>query len=181
MLQKRVAWVMGLMVLALAAACGGSLASQQPAPTVSEPATISSAITVSGTVAGPSGSVAGVWVGVGSDKDWRETTTNASGFYSVSIETAGELWFHVRPQVSTRLAQINLWVKDVTTGFTQDFTVINGYLLDLQFSGSSGTPISGDLGLDVQPLLERRPDNHWYSLDWAGRHQNHHRPTGRPG
>lgn len=171
MLKKRLIWGMSLLVLVLVAACGTSLASQQPTATVSEsasiatPAAVSSSITVSGTVTGPGGPVPGVWVGVGSPKDWQETTTNASGFYSVSIETDGELNFHVRPQVSTRLTQINFWMRDVTASFTQNFTVTNGYLLSLQPTGSGGTPITGDLWLDVQPLAERPPANQWYSLD----------------
>ena len=36
----------------------------------------------------------------------KETITDASGFYSVSVPTFGDVRFVVRPPVSTRLAQL---------------------------------------------------------------------------
>ena len=67
------------------------------------------AVTVSGTVTGPEGPVEDCWIGIGSLQDWQTATTHASGSYSVSIQTDGELRFHVRPDVSSRLTQANLW------------------------------------------------------------------------
>jgi len=121
-------------------------------------------ITVSGTVSGPGGPVPDVWIGISSLQDWQETTTNASGSYSVSIQTDGQLWFQLRPEVSTRLTQVNLWMDSVTASFTQNFNVTNGYLLSLRPTGSGGTPITGDLPFEVQPLLIPLPDNQWYNL-----------------
>ena len=116
-------------------------------------------ITVSGIVNGPNGSVPNVWIGIGSPQDWQQTTTNASGFYSLNIQTDGELWFSVRPDIATRLTQINLSRDDVTTNITQDFTVTNGYLLDLNLS-------VGDAWLDAQPLFGSVPNSQWYSVEW---------------
>jgi hypothetical protein len=128
-------------------------------------ATDAKTITVSGTVNGPGGPVSGVWIGIGSPQDWQETFTNGSGFYSVSILTAGELWIHVRPEVSTRLTQANLWMGGVTADVTQNLTVTHGHLLRVQPMGG-GQPIVGELGpVEVQPLQAFLPDNSWYSLD----------------
>lgn len=128
------------------------------------------AITVSGTISGPAGPVPNVWVVVGSPQDWQETTTDAGGFYSVSIQTEGQLWFNVHPDVSTRLTQVNLWMSGVTASFTQNFTVTHGYLLSLQPVGSGGAPITRAFGLELQPLVNRLAGtesyNQWYSLDW---------------
>ena len=82
------------------------LATSILSPVSAEQATAST-ITISGTVTGPSGVVPGVRVAVWSPQDWQEATTDSSGFYSVSIRTAGELWIHVSPDASSRLAQVN--------------------------------------------------------------------------
>jgi hypothetical protein len=131
-------------------------------------------ITVSGTVTGPSGVVSNVFVGVSSNQDQQTTTTNASGFYSVSVQTDGQLWFQVRPEESSRLAQVNLWIESVATSFTQDFTVVAGHLLDLQSTGTDGAPVIGDIWFDVQPLENALPGDRWYSLEWNDTSQRYH-------
>jgi hypothetical protein len=131
-------------------------------------------ITVSGTVTGPSGVVPNVFVGVGSNRNWQTTTTNGSGFYSVSIQTDGQLWFQVRPEESSRLAQVNLWIESVATSFTQDFTVVAGHLLDLQSTGTDGAPVIGDIWFDVQPLENALPNDRWYSMEWNDASQRYH-------
>ncbi len=173
MLQKRIAWVMGLMVLALAAACGASLASQQPTVAIPEPATVSepantaatasSSITVSGTVTGPGGPVPDARINVGSPQDWAEATTDAAGFYSLSIETDGELWFHVRPPISTRLSQAFRWMYEVTGDVTADFTVVPGHLLSLRVTDRGGAPVFAGW-LSVNSL--NPAENWWYEMDW---------------
>jgi hypothetical protein len=123
-------------------------------------------ITVSGTVTGPSGVVPDAWIGVRSPQDWQWTITDTSGFYSVSIQTDGQLWLHVRPEESTRLAQVNLRMEGVTASFTQDFTVVAGHLLTLQPTGHGGTPVTSDIWFEVQALENALPDERWYDLDW---------------
>ena len=170
MLQKRIIWGIGLLVLTLAVACGVSLASQQPTAIVSEPPAISGSatISVSGTITGPSGPVPDVWIGVGSPQDWQEDTTDANGFYSVSIETDGELRFHVRPQVSTRLHLVNFRMDGITTSFTRDIVLTYGNLIRLQLIGSDGSPLFGGVWLEAQPMI-RRPDpqREWYGVEWS--------------
>ncbi|MBN1134941.1 MAG: VCBS repeat-containing protein, partial [Anaerolineae bacterium] len=123
-------------------------------------------ITVTGTVTGPGGPVAGVWICIGSPLDWQEATTNGSGFYSVSILTDGQLWFEVRPALATRLAQANHWVGDATgSSYTQDLALVDGYLLDLGVL-RDGTLLAQPLPLEVLPLLDHLPGEWWYSLDW---------------
>jgi hypothetical protein len=127
---------------------------------------IAAGVTVSGTVSGPSGPVSGVWIGVGSDQaDWQTDTTDATGVYSVSIETGGSLWFHVRPPLDSRLTQRNRWVGGVSASFTQDFTVTKGYSLSLQLV-QGGTAISGPVNLAVTPLVTRPADHEWFVLEW---------------
>ena len=128
---------------------------------------LASTITVSGTITGPGGPVSGVWVYVSSLQDHQGTPTDASGFYSVTVETNGELGFHVRPPISIRLAQVNLWTDGVTGSFTQDFTLTSGYLLTLQLTGGDGTPLKGSDWLEATPI-NRIPQNEWYGLEWAG-------------
>jgi hypothetical protein len=124
-------------------------------------------LTVSGTVTGPDGAAPGVWVGVRSDVAWKETTTNTGGFYSVSIETAGQVWLHVVPDVATRLTQVNHYRSGVTTDITQDFTVATGHLLTLHFTGAGGAEVTGDLWHDLIPLQHMLPDDYWYALWWV--------------
>ncbi|MEE9618409.1 MAG: carboxypeptidase-like regulatory domain-containing protein, partial [Anaerolineae bacterium] len=149
---------------------------QEPGDTPFQPAdrddTLSplGTITVSGTVTGPGGPVPDVSVGGGSPQDYQSTTTNPSGFYSVPIETDGSLWFNVRPP---GLTQINFWTDGVTASFTQDFVVTNGYTLSVRFTGSDGTPLTGDFWPDVQPLAKRLPDGWWYQLEWDEANQRH--------
>ncbi|NOX61612.1 MAG: VCBS repeat-containing protein, partial [Chloroflexi bacterium] len=136
----------------------------------------SNAITVSGVVSGPNGPVPDVWVGVGSPLDWKETRTDANGFYSVSIQTQGYVWFNVRPDVATRLAQINLLVGEISADFTQNFTVTAGNLLTLQVMGE-GAAVNDHVELTVEPLINRLIHtelfNQWYSLDWDETTQRH--------
>jgi len=123
-------------------------------------------ITVSGTITGPGGAVPNVSIGVGSPEDWKPTTTNAGGFYSVSLQTSGQVWFNVRPDIATRLTQVNHSRSGVTTNITQNFTVANGRLLSLRFTGSGGTPVTGNIWIETQPLQNALADNYWYDLDW---------------
>jgi len=124
-------------------------------------------IEVSGTIAADlGGPVPDVWVGVGSEQDWQVATTDASGFYSVSIQTDGQLHFHVRPAVDTRLTQVNRWMDGITASFTQNFTVTTGYLLDLQLTGVGGTAITMPVWLEVLPLAKQLSGDWWYDLDW---------------
>ena len=122
-------------------------------------------ITVSGVVTGPGGPVSDVSISIASPQDWQETSTDANGLYSVSIQTEGELWFHVYPDVSARLAQINRWIDGVSASFTQNFSVTAGYLLDLQLTGS-GALITEPTWLAIQSLGEHLPEHQWYNLDW---------------
>ena len=116
-------------------------------------------ITVSGTITDPDGHpVVNLWLGIDSPQDGQAVVTNASGFYSVAIQTDGQLAFHLRPQASTRLAPVNLQMDGVTTSFTQNFSLSRGYLLELQLTGNGGP------WLEAKPML-RQPKQEWYGLE----------------
>ena len=113
-------------------------------------------VTVSGTIMGPGGlPVDDVWIGVGSETDWREMRAGPTGAYSLAVETDGVLSFHVRPERADRLAQINLSMDGVTGDVTQNFTLEQGHLLTLQVTGDGGTVLTGDFQLEIQPLTQR--------------------------
>ncbi len=132
-------------------------------PRAGAPASPTVTVTISGTVTGPGGPVPGARVNVGSHQDWGEATTNAAGFYSLSMETDGELWFHVRPPISTRLSQAFRWVYGVTGDVTVDFTVAPGHLLSLRVTDSDGV----DLFAGWLSALSLNPaENWWYEMDW---------------
>ena len=124
-------------------------------------------VTVSGTISGPSGVLNNVWVGIGSESDWQETTTNPSGYYSISLETDGGLGINVRPDHATRLAQTNVH-EQVTGDLTRDFNLQNGNLLELTVIGEGGIPYDSRLGYDILPLFDPLSDNEWYWFDWDG-------------
>ncbi|HSR34907.1 MAG TPA: carboxypeptidase-like regulatory domain-containing protein, partial [Anaerolineae bacterium] len=126
-----------------------------------------STITVSGTVTSQGSPVEGVRLWISSPQTWREATSNASGFYSVSIPTDGQLWFEVRPDWADGLAQVNLWRGDATTNVVQDFELQDGIPLEIRLMGG-GSPVYGELETEVQSLVDRLPDNQWYRLDWDG-------------
>lgn len=124
-------------------------------------------ITVSGTVTGPGGPVAGVAVYIGSDVDEREAWTNAAGFYSTSLQTTGYVRFGVCPDPSLRLAWLNYSLANVTADLMEDIVLEQGHLFDL------GVTAGGALLLEPGPLellamAEQRFENQWHFLDWAG-------------
>ncbi|MGD2146107.1 MAG: carboxypeptidase-like regulatory domain-containing protein, partial [Anaerolineae bacterium] len=128
-------------------------------------------VTVSGTVTGPGGAAAtGVWIGVRSDAAWVEAYSDASGTYSISLETSDQLLMHVRPEIATRLTQINQSVHGVAGDLTVDFALVEGNLLDLQVTGSGGSPVTSEIPLEVQPLMYpltvTESIRQGYQLDW---------------
>jgi len=123
-------------------------------------------VTVSGTVTGPGGPLVGVWVAVNSHVDWQETTTDAGGFYSITLEAEDELIFHVRPGEGSGLAQTNLWRGDVTATMTQDFTLVPGQDLQLRVAGAAGQTINEELWLGILPLVNQLAEGEWYQLEW---------------
>ena len=125
-----------------------------------------STITVSGTVTGPGEPVAGVWVGVNSFVDWQETTTDASGGYSITILVEDELIFHVRPDDASGLAQTNLRRDGVSGDVIQDVSLVPGRLLELQVTGAGGQTITEELRVGVVPLIDTPPEGRWYQIEW---------------
>ena len=86
-------------------------------------ASLAATITVDGTVTDSGAPVNDVKIGIGSPTDWQETLTNSIGYYSITIQTNGELWMHVRPDFSSRLSQINMHRGDATNNITQNFSL----------------------------------------------------------
>jgi hypothetical protein len=136
---------------------------------------LAATIVVSGTVTGPGGVPAeNVLLIVASPLDGQQTATNASGFYSVTLQAGDAVSFRVRPAISSGLGQVNFWVNGVTGSFTQDIALKEGHLLSLRPTGIGGAPVTGDLGYDIQSLIDLLADGEWYELEFgetAGRYQ----------
>jgi len=130
-----------------------------------------STVTVSGLVSGPGGPVDNVRLAVGAPQDWQETTTAADGSYSVNIETDGELWFHLRPDLSTRLAQINQSTFAESSSFSLNFTLQKGYLISLTPTAGGSPVLASDMGFELQPLTNPRSEGQWFNMDSSGENQ----------
>jgi hypothetical protein len=92
----------------------------------------------------------------------------------LTIQADDVLFFHVRPQLADRLAQINYRRDGVTGDVNQDFTVVDGHLLSLAFTGAGGEPVTGGLPLEIMALINDLPEYYWFFLEQdgvSGRHQ----------
>ncbi len=182
---------MGLIVLALVAASGTSLASQQPTATVSEPASIaapaavSSSITVSGTVTGPAGPVAGAtmyYLSPCNQEFGNTVQTDASGNYNFTLEGPAEVCITAVSPLPTKLAQTlrRLTITQDTSGV--DFTAEPGRLLSGRVVDQNGRPAPvpkpGNIPWRLTPMLydywesERRLSSVAYRNQVSGSGEN---------
>ena len=122
-------------------------------------------ITVSGTVTGPSGAVAGLLVSVGSDLEGFEVSTDAAGFYSATMQTTGHVNFNLHPDPALRLAWLNYTLDDITTDFTEDILLEEGNRFDLGLT-AGGALVSNPHQIELQPVSGLRFESQWHSLDW---------------
>lgn len=160
--------VIGLHVVATA------LASGDEAPRTVGLLNAPDNVVVSGTITGPEGGVQGVAVHITSGLEQRMATTNANGFYSAVIPVTPQINFRVRPPLASRLTQINHLVEEVTSDFTQNFTVTAGSLLSVLPVGSNNEPITSTIRLQTLPLQEDRSTEFWwYELDWDATSQRY--------
>ena len=174
MLPKRVAAIwgplaMGLIVLALAAASGTSLASQRPTATVSEPAAVSSSITVSGTVTGPDGPVAGAtmyYLSPCNQEFGNTVETDASGHYTLTLGEPAEVCITAVPPLPTKLAQAprRLTITQDTSGV--DFAVEPGRLLSGRVVDQNGRPAPVPRPGHIPPKLDVRLYDYWDGEEW---------------
>ena len=126
----------------------------------------SATINVSGTVTGPGGPADGVTVSVISTLAEVETTTGPNGQYSVNIEQDGQFIIQVRPPFDTPLlSQANYHLSGITGDVTQNVTLSAAHLLQLTLAGSEGSPITSELQLEIQGLINKPPGNQWYNLE----------------
>lgn len=119
-------------------------------------------ITISGTVTGPGGgAVDGVTVGAWLPTDeGANTTTDASGNYQITLP-AGEISMYVSPPFDDRLASRNLHLGMQNSSFTQDFALVDGYLLEGTVRLPNGSAPSNELWLNFSPQTFSIPDNEW--------------------
>lgn len=123
-------------------------------------------LTISGTVSGPGGGVAGIEVQINSAQTGLTKYTNASGFYSATLDANGPILFKVRPPLATRLSQLNYSAEGKNTDFTQDFTVTNGNLLSVLPIDSGSNPVTGPAFLTLLALQSDLSQFWWYELEW---------------
>jgi hypothetical protein len=139
------------------------MASQADSP--SHDTLLVTTVTISGTITDPSGPAKGIRVSVGSPQEWQETATDASGAYRVTLQTDGQIWISVRPDIASRLAQANYWTDGVTTNRTFNFTLVRGHLLSLRVT-AGGAPLAYPIEPWLMPLIASLSDGHYYQLDW---------------
>jgi len=137
------------------------------APIESSPQ-IAGSITISGTVRGPGGPVAGVSLQVFSPgSGWQTVISEPSGFYSVTVIAIGHpIIFKLRPPLASRLAQLNYSAEGLDSDTTLDFTLLAGSLLSVLPVGSGGQPITTGILQQVLPLATEPIPLYWYELDW---------------
>ena len=131
MLQKRMAWGVGLLVLALMAIRGASLASPQ------------SPITISGTVTDPDAPVAGAtmyYLSPCGQEFGNTVETDASGNYTFTLEGPAEVCIVAVPPLPTKLAQTQRRVTVTQDTSGVDFAVGPGRLLSGRVVDQHGRP-----------------------------------------
>jgi hypothetical protein len=164
---------LGAILLILPARIAGSR-DTAGTDTSSDAAEATVTVTISGTVTGPGGSpVPDVVVSVESTTPgFQETTTDLSGYYSVTIQTEGTLMFRIRPPFSTRLAQINQYVDGVTSDRTFGIELVNGYLVNVQPT-AGGVPFIGPLDWEILALEYPLEVEQSYEFDWDAGEQRY--------
>ncbi|MFQ5593232.1 MAG: FG-GAP repeat domain-containing protein, partial [Anaerolineae bacterium] len=143
---------------------------QYPIPNLQSPiSNLKSAITsftLSGTIRDPAGAPApDVWVGVSSDYEWDETTTDNNGFYSVEVTGPTWLRFYIRPPVESRLAQRVVYKEGpFDSNTTQDFDLVAGYLFAGEVQSSTGDSVYLPWGADITALTNPPPADESFSF-----------------
>ena len=157
--MKQISAISLLLCLLAALVAGfssGTLAAQSPIPNPQ-----SATFTLSGTLRDPAGSpVPDVEVGISSEYEWDEDTTDDSGFYSVEVTGPTWLRFYIRPPLDTRLAQMNVYKEGPFDSDTvQDFDLVVGYLFSGEVQSPTGDSVYLPWGADIYALTNPPPDD----------------------
>jgi hypothetical protein len=127
--------------------------------------------TLSGTIRDPAGAPAPeVWVGVSSDYEWDEATTDSNGFYSVEVTGPTWLRFYIRPPVESRLAQRVVYQEGPFDSDTiQDFDLVAGHLFSGEVQSPGGNSVYLPWGADITALTNPPPAGESFSF-WTNWH-----------
>ncbi|MBS1251670.1 MAG: hypothetical protein MAG451_00703 [Anaerolineales bacterium] len=132
---------------------------QYPISNPQPPASNTSTFTLSGTIRDPDGvPVPDVEVGVSSEYEWDEDTTDDNGFYSVQV--AGPTWlrFYIEPLVETQLARVVIYAEGpFNSNTTLDFDLVAGHLFSGEVRSPSGDSVYLPWGADIIALTNPPP------------------------
>ncbi len=126
------------------------------------------AITISGTVSGPSGPLADAPViGWSDGGEPDETVTAADGSYSLSV-SPGMVGLMVRPAIETRLVQRSMILGQLDSSMQVDVALQAGALLSGAVLEPDGTSLQQELAVDVRPVVHPLEASEWLSAEVLG-------------
>ncbi|MFQ5859340.1 MAG: carboxypeptidase-like regulatory domain-containing protein, partial [Anaerolineae bacterium] len=159
-----------LVVCLLAGLLAGSSPTTLAARSSSAYPLTSAAFTVSGTIRDPDGfPVPDVWVGLSSEDEWDEDTTDPNGFYSVQASGPTWLRFYLDPPVDTRLAQRVVYEEGpFNNNTTQDFDLVAGHLFSGEVQSPEGDSVYLPWGAEITALTNPPPadEGFYFWTNW---------------
>jgi hypothetical protein len=161
--------ILSLLAVLLAGSSPATLtAAQVPLaqPNTQYPISNITTFTVSGTIRDPDDlPVPDVEVGVSSEYEWDEETTDGNGFYSVEVTGPTWLRFYIEPLVEARLARMVVYEDGpFNSNTTLDFDLVAGHLFAGEVQGPTGDSVYLPWGADIIALTNPPPENVSYSF-----------------
>ncbi len=163
--MKRIYCTILVVCLLAGLLVGSSPATLAARPSSAYPLT-SAAFTLSGTIRDPDGlPVLDVEVGISSEHEWDEDTTDENGFYSVEVTGPTWLRFYIEPPVETRLARVVIYEEGpFNSNTTLDFDLVAGHLFSGEVQSPTGDSTYLPWGADIIALTNPPPENVSYSF-----------------
>ena len=132
---------------------------QPPTSNLQLPTSNTTAFTLSGTIRDPDGlPVPEVWVGVGSEYEWDEDTTDGNGFYSIQVSGPTWMRFYIEPPIDTRLAHRVVYEEGpFDSNTTRNFDLVAGYLFSGEVQSPTGDSVYLPWGASITALTNPPP------------------------
>ncbi|MBC8422440.1 MAG: VCBS repeat-containing protein, partial [Chloroflexi bacterium] len=104
-------------------------------------------------------------MGVSSEHEWDEDTTDENGFYSVEVSGPTWLRFYIEPLVETRLARVIVYEEGpFNSNTTLDFDLVAGHLFSGEVQSPTGDSVYLPWGADIIALTNPPPENVSFSF-----------------